>query len=183
MQPNAPSDLIAKRYREVHGAVRPCIFDTFMTRTSDDGSTATLGYRWAGQGQLYVERYLDEVVEQAVSRALGYMVPRDQIVELGNLAAINGMAMVQLWGRAANDLASLSQVAVATLTAPVRAMFARIGLPMVELARARPETVDDAEARWGRYYELDPRVCAGVITHGQEALARHFARREARCAA
>lgn len=171
--------LISRRYREVHGACSPRSFEHFLTGASDHGSTAALGYRVAGVEPLFLEIYLAEPVELAVSRALQRHVLRHEIVELGNLAAINGLAMIDLWGRAANDLSSVSRVAVATLTAPVRNMFARIGLQVIELAPARPAALGAAAEHWGRYFDMDPRVCVGLIADGQQALARHAARRAA----
>jgi hypothetical protein len=183
MKCDAPLQLVARRYREVHGASLPPTFDKFMAGGTDQVSTAALGYRWASNGTLYLEAYLDDPVEVVASRALDRLVLREDIVELGNLAAANGMAMVQLWGRAANDLGSSSQIAVATLTASVRAMFARIRLPIVELACATPCAVGAEAGQWGSYYRNDPRVCAGIIAEGQEALSRYFARRAERRAA
>lgn len=171
--------LISRRYGEVHSACGPMSFDHFLTSSSASGSSAALGYRVAADEPLFLETYLGEPVEVAVSRALHQSVLRHEIVELGNLAAINGLAMVDLWARAANDLSAISRVAVATLTAPVRCMFARIGLPVVELAPARPAALGEAAQHWGSYYDKDPRVCVGLIADGQEALARHAARRTA----
>jgi hypothetical protein len=178
MQHRSPIELISAQYRDVFGARQPQTFDRFMACNSEHGSTAALGYRRADQGNLYLEIYLDEAIEDAVSRAFGKTILRADIVELGNLAAVSGIAMIQLWGRAANDLGSTSQVAVATLTLQMRAMFARIGLPLTELAPARPDAVAGSGQNWGKYYDADPVVCAGLIAEGQHALARHFARRE-----
>ena len=155
----------------------------FHTDRTDAGTTAALGYRRAEHGPLFLEHYLAEPVEHAVSRAMGMTVERADIVELGNFAAVSGPAMVELWGRAANDLGTASLVAVATLTRSLRSMFTRIGMPIVELVEAKIEAIGGEGADWGRYYEQDPRVCAGSIPLGQAALARHFARRAARVAA
>lgn len=183
METDATFQLITRRYHEVHGACLPRTFDSFISGARDSSATAALGYRSARHGRLYLERYLEVDVEVAVSSALGFEVAREDIVELGNLAAANGMAMVELWAQAANDLGSASQVAVATLTAPLRAMFTRIGLPLVELAPALPDAVEDAAEHWGTYYDSDPRVCVGLIAEGQQAIARYFAPRCARRAA
>jgi hypothetical protein len=142
---------------------------------------AQVGYRRASTEPLFLERYLDAPVEQVLSAALHRPVARDAVVEIGNLAADDATALVELWARAANDLGTDCEIAVATLTAPLRAMFARLGLQLVELAPARIERVADPKA-WGRYYASDPRVCAGSIAEGQQALARFFSRRRSRAA-
>lgn len=183
MTQNIPISLISRCYGKEFGARPSPTFDSFMVRTSRRGITAALGYRPASQGRLFLENYIDEPIEAAVSRAWGRQVVREHIVELGNFAASNAMAMIELWGTAANDLGSASQIAVATLTAPLRTMFARIGLPVVELASAHPDSIEDARARWGTYYDMDPCICAGNIMEGQQALARYLAQRGARTAA
>lgn len=183
MDYDLPDALIAKCYDRVHGTRIKRSFDHFLVGTSDHGLTAALGYRCAADGRLFLESYLDRAIEAEVSRAFGRQVLRADIVELGNFAATNGLAMIELWGRAANDLGSASLVAVATLTRPLRSMFARIGLPVTELTPARAEAVGDAACDWGNYYRQDPMVCAGLIAEGQQALARYFARRSASVAA
>lgn len=104
-------------------------------------------------------------------------MPREAIVEIGNLAADNVWSMIALWGEAANDLGGSSEVVVATLTAPLRRMFARMGVPVQELASAKPERLGTDVAAWGSYFALDPVVCAGPIAEGQRAIARFLTRR------
>jgi hypothetical protein len=135
-----------------------------------------VGYRRAADEALFLERYLDAPVEELVSRAIGRPTRRENIVEIGNLAADDAFAMIELWGTAANDLGAACEVAVATLTAPLRSMFARIGLPLAVLAPAIIERSDNP-ADWGRYYESDPKVCAGVIADGQRAIGAFLSRR------
>jgi hypothetical protein len=132
---------------------------------------------------LFLEQYLDCAVERLVAFAFSRPVERGQIVEIGKLASNNGLAMIDLWAMAANDLGSSSEFAVATLTAPLRSMFARAGVPIVELAEARPEMLGASAAQWGSYYENEPRVCAGLISEGQAALTAYLARRARRNAA
>jgi len=175
--------LIKPKYREVLGARLSPSFETFMHVGSRAANGAALGYQRAGSEPLFLERYLDCPIEAAVTAALGREVERSAIVEIGNFAAVDAMAMVALWGAAANDLGERSEVAVATLTAPLRGMFARIGVPLHPLAAARPERMGSGAQDWGRYYELDPQVCAGVIAEGQAAITVFLARRAARKAA
>jgi hypothetical protein len=138
---------------------------------------AALGFRRAGEEPLFLEAYLDAPLEQAISKAFDRAVSRDRIVEIGNFAANSAIAMVELWATTANDLGADDEFAVATLTAPLRAMFARIGLPITVLADALPERLGRGAGDWGAYYDLDPKVCVGRIADGQQALARFVARR------
>jgi hypothetical protein len=172
----SPADLVRRRFMEVHGAtVRPAYGELLQVQDSD-GARGALGYRRAAGEVLFLERYLDAPVETILSAALGQPVARRDVIEIGNLAAADPFAMISLWGMAANDLGSDCDFAVATLTAPLRAMFARLGITLHVLARAGIERADQPRI-WGRYYETDPMVCAGRIAQGQQAIAAFLARR------
>lgn len=168
---STPSDfgLHEARYRAAFGAEFRPYFDRWMERPG----RAALGYRNAAEGPLYLESYLDRPIEAVVGDALGRDLHRGAIVEIGNFAANNAIAMIQLWGRAANDLSGASEVAVATLTAPLRDIFRRIGVPIVELAPACSKRLGRRAVSWGSYYDHDPIVCAGEIAAGQAALSRY----------
>lgn len=87
------------------------------------------------------------------------------------MAAVPTAAMLTLWNVTAANLVGQHRVAVATLTLPLRKMFARVGLPLVELATADPDRLHaDARDRWGSYYDTRPMVCAGEIAAGCAAL-------------
>lgn len=174
-------ELISKRYREAFGASASPAFDQWMHSGATTG--AALGYRRAGAAPLFLEAYLDCPIEDLVSAAHGRKVARQAIVEIGNFASDNAIAMIGLWGRAANDLGGAGEVAVATLTAPLRRMFARIGLPITPIAKADLARLANGLTEWGRYYETDPWVCMGVIAEGQAAIAAFLARRQPRAAA
>lgn len=168
--------LIRRRYRECFAADLSPSFPAYMTSTTAGTSTAALGYARAGVEPLFLEAYLDVPIETLVGPALGRPVERPQIVEIGNLAAVSPQAMIALWGAAANDLAAFGDIAVATLTAPLRAMFRRIGVPVTEIAEARAERLGTTAERWGAYFDRDPRVCAGVIAEGQHPIAAFLSR-------
>lgn len=169
--------IVARKYVEKFDAEPRLCFGTFLTRQQSADSGAALGYRRAGGEPLFLERYLDLPVEQAVSDALGRPVARGAIVEIGNFAADNAMLMLQLWGTAANDLGGTSEIAVATLTAPLRRIFGRIGIPITILAPARAERLGPGADEWGSYYAQDPQVCLGTIAAGQAAIVRWLERR------
>jgi hypothetical protein len=177
------TSLIRRKYRDVFGASIAPAFGNYLSHEGHGQSDAMLGYRRAGEERLFLEAYLDRPVEHEVSDALGRRIARQAIVEIGNFAADNALAMIELWGAAANDLGGRNEVAVATLTAPLRRIFARIGIPVAELAPALPGRLGGNTGEWGRYYETDPRVCAGIITDGQDAIVDFLARRAGRQAA
>ncbi|CAN5421531.1 hypothetical protein BH09PSE4_BH09PSE4_11430 [soil metagenome] len=165
-------ELITDRYAAMHGAQIKTDFPNYCTVNDLTGPCAVLGFRSAGGGNLFLEHYLDEPVEGAVHAALGVAVSRERIVEIGAHASSRPRATITLWAQAAATLDGQSDVAVAVLTAPLRAMFARVGLPIVEIAPARPDRLGEQSAEWGRYYEADPVVCAGWIAAAQAPLTR-----------
>jgi hypothetical protein len=62
-------------------------------------------------------------------------------------------------------------VAVAVLTEPLRVMFTRLGIAIHEICDADPTRLPSSGAAWGRYYEQNPRVCAGLIAPALPKLA------------
>jgi hypothetical protein len=177
MQDSAAGQLIARQYRLAHGAViQPC-FGHLATREVRGRVAAALGYRRAAREGLFLETYLDQPIEAMLSSLFSRTITRHDIVEIGNLASDNATAMVALWADAANDLGGDAEIAVAVLTAPLRAMFRRLGLTLHEIAPADPARLGDEAAQWGGYYQLDPMICAGFISEGQQKLARIAARR------
>lgn len=170
-------ELISNRYREVYGADLSPSFGSYLAAKKGQAPKAALGFDRAGCAPLFLERYLDAPIEALVGRAFDQPIKRDQIIEIGNFAATSPHAMIALWGAAANDLASSGEIAVATLTAPLRRMFRRIGVPIIELAPALAHRLGEAAEQWGRYYAADPIVCAGRIGEGQAAINRFFATR------
>lgn len=162
--------LIRDRYAAVHGAVPASDYPTYLTIGAPNAPQATLGYRLADTGGLFLEAYLDRPIEVVLTERFDRPVPRARIVELGDHASQRGGATVRLWRESAAALAGQADIAVAVLTRPLRTMFARLGLELVELAPARIEAMGEAGSAWGRYYQTDPMVCAGDIAAGRAQL-------------
>ncbi len=175
-------ELVQKRFAEVHRAFPSAHFADLRSEQRGGKLCATLGYRRAHRETLFLERYLDQPVEQCLAAVLGRDVARDDVVEIGSLASCNAVAMIALWSRTANDLGGDAEIAVAVLTAPLRRMFQRLGVNLVPLAKADPARLGPERAIWGSYYENDPVVCAGLVAEGQARLARFAARIERQAA-
>ncbi|HTN15903.1 MAG TPA: thermostable hemolysin [Sphingomonadaceae bacterium] len=170
--------LIRRRYKDAFGASLAPSFRHYLAHGPESAAAAVLGYRRAEEGVLFLEAYLERPIEALLTETFHRPVSRRDVVEIGNFAADNAIAMIRLWGAAANDLAGGSEIAVATLTAPLRRMFNRIGVPLAEIALATPDALGASAAEWGRYYETDPRVCAGMIREGQGAISAFLTRRD-----
>lgn len=163
---------VADRYAARHGARPRMDYGAWhVVRARSDKPIAALAVRRAADETLFLETYLEGPIEMAVSNAFGRPVERSDIVEIGCLAAAPTPAMLKLWGETAISLSQRHSIAVATLTLPLRSMFARVGLPFVELAKADPARLRGAARHdWGGYYETRPIVCAGDIVAGAAAL-------------
>ncbi len=145
--------------------------DWHVVHAPSNQPVAALAIRRAADEPLFLEAYLDVPIETAVSGIYGRPIDRDQIVEIGCLAAVPTPALLTLWGQTALRLSERHDIAVATLTRSLRRMFARVGLPFVELTPADPQRLPgDLCDLWGRYYEAAPIVCAGNIALGATAL-------------
>ncbi len=164
--------LVADRYAVAHGARLTVDFPHYCTIQDENGPCATLGFRSAADGPLFLERYLSQPIEQVIADVLGRTLSRERIVEIGAHASQRPRATVALWARAAAELGRRGELAVAVLTAPMRAMFERLGLPITVLAAADPAMLGEDGRGWGRYYHTEPMVCAGEIAAAQPALAR-----------
>ena len=79
---------IAERFRQAYGAqVSHFCAHLLGLRDAAGAWQAAAGYTPAASGALYLEHYLDRPVEVVLSAAVGERVPRERVVEVGNLAS------------------------------------------------------------------------------------------------
>ena len=171
MHDTAIRSLIRSRYAAAHDAVPAADYPAYLSIGAPDAPHAVLGFRTAGAEALFLERYLDRPIEVLLCERMGRPVPRERVVEIGDHASQRSTATIALWREAASALSGQADVAVAVLTAPLRAMFARLALPLLVLAPAPIEAVGEAAKIWGRYYDSNPMVCAGQVDACRKALA------------
>lgn len=182
MDRTSVEELVARRYAEVHRATLRFEYPSIQMQKCLGETKAALGYRRADTGALFLETYLDAPIESVLQTTFGREFARRDIVEIGNLASCNAASMVALWASTANDLGSDAEIAVAVLTAPLRAMFGKLGIPLVHMLPADPSRLSKSRGDWGDYYKNEPLICAGLIAEGQKRLS-HFAARIGRRAA
>ena len=100
----ALEDFIRQRFAEHYQARVRHFMPCLLGLHGDNGEVqGAVGLRSARRRPLFLERYLDEPIEQAVSQRHGRTVPREEIVEVGNLAAF-GNASARLLIVALTDL-------------------------------------------------------------------------------
>lgn len=155
------------------GASVPAFAPNLMLLEADERIVAVAGWRPAASDALFLERYLDAPIERAVSHLAGHAVPRQRIVEVGNLAAGKLGGSLHVIAVLADHLVRLGyEWAVFTATSELVAMFARLGLPLPVVARADPVRLGAAASAWGSYYETGPIVVAGRIRLAVERFGR-----------
>jgi len=144
--------------------------------TDAGGLVAAAGYRAASDHRLFLETYIDEPVEALLSRTYGEIIPRDSIVEVGNLAdAFPGAGRAAITALTAYLSGMGYQWVVFTGVKKLRNGFRRLGIETEQIGVADTSRLNSEELkRWGRYYQSGPLVMAGNIMKGYWAL--RFAR-------
>lgn len=168
---------IAARFAEVYGAeLYNFMPRLFGLRDAQGTLLAAFGMRPAQHGSerdpLFLEHYLDRPVEGLVAQAAGRPVPRDHVVEVGNLAGATPGALRQLIPLVCEQLHREGyHWVVFTGSARLCNSFSRLGLPLKVIASAPVERLSAEERqRWGRYYDHQPSVMTGDIVSAAQTL-------------
>ncbi len=165
---------ISAVYRERYGAqLRNFLPHLIAFRDQFDELQAAIGVRYARDGRLFVEQYLDADAETEVARVQRMPIPRERVVEVGNFASRTAgdarEVIVRLTGLLHGE--GMRWVLFAA-TRQLRNTFDRLHLATVLLAPADPERLQETENHWGRYYEAKPLVLTGDIASGYAYLQR-----------
>jgi hypothetical protein len=168
---------ISAVYRERYGAELRHFAPVLVSLQDEDGDcVAAAGYRAAGSGPLFLERYLPGPVEWLLPASAERMTPRERIVEVGHLAAVRageGRRLILLLGP---HLAGQGfEWVVSTLTQELRDLFVRMGVAPLALGVADPAVLGDQATQWGSYYDHRPLVLAGRLDAALPMLARRSA--------
>lgn len=142
---------------------------------------AACGFRIADQGPLFLEQYLSQPAETTIQSRCGVTVPRQKLVEFGQLASFSpGLSPLHFLLMAQHLVDAGYEWAIFTATDPLYAMMTRLGLKMTILSSANPDVIPDAAQTWGTYYHHQPRVSVGNLAEGMQQLSRRFARLSSR---
>ncbi len=165
--------MIHARFQEIYGADVHQFMPKFLHLSSrDHHDIAMLGFRPACEEPLFLERYLNCPIETAIASHIGESVPRNTIVEVGNLADFQpGGARAAIVAASAFLYGVGYHWVVFTGVAVLYNAFYRLGLEPVVIAEASQACLSSKEQdEWGNYYEASPKVMFGNIHQGQEAL-------------
>jgi len=169
---------IQQTYARAYGARVDTFMPQLMRVSNAAGDTrAVMGFRLAGQQRLYLEHYLDDPIEDVISRYRGESVKRSEIIEVGNLAeTAPGDARMALVGGTAYMRSLGCRWLVFTGVSRMRNAFRRLGLDIWELMAADENMLPPEDAgKWGSYYQGNPVVCFGDIQQGHDTLQELWA--------
>ena len=169
----ALEQFVRQRFEQQHGArirhFMPCLFSL---ENQAGQLLGAVGVRSGNSGPLFLERYLDKPIQNAIGARLGHTEPgRDELVEVGNLAADSPGAARLLIVALTDLLVALGfRWVTFTGTATLLNSFQRLGLAPIALGEAEPARMGEELADWGRYYDSRPWVMAGDIHGGHQRL-------------
>ena len=133
---------------------------------------AALGFSELTDKKSFVEQYLDAPLEINIEAQVKEHTARQQIVEVGNLAAVHagaGRALIINMTRFLHEQGYKWVTFTATRT--LLNSFKRLGIKLFQLAEADPSRLQDGGKNWGPYYSTQPQVMFGDIASGYEKLA------------
>ena len=162
---SAAKQLVRERYSEAYGAEVAHFMPWLLTMQCFGGLSGVAGLQPAGATPLFLEQYLDLPVEQLLSNQLDVTVPRNALVEVGNLVAARkgGSHLLFLLFTSVLHAAGYEWI-VFTATHALRNNLEKLGFPLIELKRVDVNTVPaDVRAEWGSYYATAPMVMAGRL--------------------
>jgi hypothetical protein len=168
---------VRRVYAERYGAdVRR--FAPWLVALRDEAGelVAAAGFRPAAGGPLFLERYLPGPVETLLADEAAAHPAREQVVEVGHLAAARpgeGRRLILMLGPLLSERGF--QWVVSTLTEELRHLFVRLGITPIALGVADPSRLGADAARWGSYYDHHPLVLAGHLDAALRVLARRRA--------
>jgi hypothetical protein len=160
--------LVRRRYATTFGASTSPEPESFVVAvepgpdgTADGQALACIGITGATTSALFCERYLPARAEEVLELHTGTPCRREEIVEVGPLAAeapgagSEVMTILPLfaWERG-------MRYGMMTVTRQVAAMAVRQGYPLEFIVDARRDQLSPEErAGWGSYYDMAPRLC------------------------
>jgi len=163
---------IARKFDQQYSAHVNQFLPYLLSLNESDLLGAVVGIRPAGESGLFLERYLDGPVEQAISRVMRQPIDRGQVVEIGNLAsALPGTASI-LFAILATILhrAGIRWVAC-TATPQVQAMLRKMHFTSHRICSAEAAALGDQADEWGNYYASRPQVIVGDTQLAAETAA------------
>jgi len=154
---------IAAVFKQVYGAeVNQFMPQLVALRDASGILMAAFGLRNAAQEKLFLEQYVDEPIEQLMSRQLQRNIRRAEITCIGNLAVANPRNAGVLIAHVIQHSLSMDLPwGVATAHHSLQNGLIKGGVDLFPMAMANPERLSAEErAKWGSYYKHTPQIVA-----------------------
>jgi hypothetical protein len=153
---------IADKFAQQYGAKIQHFLPYLLSLNDSRRLNGVVGIRLAAESELFLERYLDDRIEQAVSRTVCKPVDRCQVVEIGNLAAaVPGTAPILFAALAVTLYRAGVHWVACTATPQVRAILDQLDFPTQTICRAEASALGEKALEWGAYYASCPQVLVG----------------------
>lgn len=160
-------DYIALRYCEAFSAHVNHFMPRFMALSDHEKILALCGIRSGNEGELFLEQYLDTSAESILSQVFSTPIPRDKLIEFGQLASFTqGMSPEHFYLMASTLVEQGFEWCIFTATDPLFRLMKRLGLEPTVITEADPSRIYNAKQVWGTYYEHHPRILAGNLKQG-----------------
>lgn len=159
-------DFIRAIYKQSYNADIEVNYPVLMSvRNANGDILAAVGFRYAKDESLFLEHYTQGSVEKLLD------CPRNEIVEIGNLASAGQGASAFLFAALASYLNNKDiRYAAITGTDFLHRYFERVGLKPRKICDADIKAVEHDTQNWGSYYDTQPRVLVGSVETGVKRL-------------
>jgi len=162
---------IADVFAQAYGAEVTSFAPFLMSMHCAGNISAAAGIRPANSAPLFLEQYLDNPVEQVLSSGYGKNIARNEIFELGNLAALRPGVCQLIYLIMAGVMARTGlNYAVFAGTKQVAKGVSKLGFCMETIVAADPARLGSAAANWGSYYNNAPHVMVLDLSKSMDVL-------------
>jgi len=165
---------IHDKYQSAYDAELNHYMPCFLTMEGDSCINSTLGVRTAKRGKLFVEQYSAKPIDEEIQEHCNTEVSRDEIVEIGNLAALKpGSSQLLLVILVAFLHRSGYKWATFSATEDVQKITNKLGFTTYKLCEAKSRCLNGDAKDWGNYYDSKPYLIAGDVEHTYKKLQDH----------
>lgn len=162
-------------FYQAHSAHLKCYLPELFAAKRHDQVVAAVGVRFIDQAPIFLERYLEQSVEQLLTDVIGVELERNQIAEVGNLGSLPGESRLLISFLVELLFEKGLKWAVCTGTNAVRALLKRMGIEFEVIKKAEPELLGEDRFDWGNYYQHNPLVLAIDVTKAHQRISQKYA--------
>ncbi len=178
-QRSKAENAVKRIFRSAHGADITSYLPYLITAEINQCTAAVVGVRSAAGQPLFLEQYLDSSIESMIKKINGLDIPRNNLVEIGNLVSCKTGVSRQLFIVLAFALeqANIEWVSF-TATAQVEQLLSKLSLCPVVIGQATEASLLNGTDDWGTYYVDRPNVCVGNVYNAVHELKKSIVIRE-----